>query len=182
MVTIPYRLAARYQLMKADVAAVFAAIVNEINGGLMSARNFSRTMRLPNAKKVEQYGVFPVEVRFDPSVVGTKTYHVAIPGPGCGLDEAVSLTVTHFTVHIPASAGALAGTVKLYRNDATGALVQIGGTVTIVGGTTTYTVALTSAPAGTKDTRLRLDVQITAGAGIAFDGVALVWMKAKHVR
>jgi hypothetical protein len=74
MVVLPHRLIGRWRLLQAEVAALFAPIVAEIDGNL-SADNFSRRAALRNAQKEAAASICAVQCRVRTAVVPTTSGH-----------------------------------------------------------------------------------------------------------
>jgi hypothetical protein len=70
VVVLPHRLVGRWRLLQAEVAALFAPLVAEIDGAL-SADNFARRAGIRNAQKAAASSICAVQCRVRTSVAPT---------------------------------------------------------------------------------------------------------------
>ena len=176
-VSIPYRLTQRFRLVAAEVAAAFAPIVAAINGGL-KADAFAPWMRLKNAHKVNDEGLLAIHFADWIQVGQTHRIRMPIPGPGA-CAEPVSLEVVRWSYRGRNDGGVnITGTVSLYRNNASGVETLVTSRAIPA---TPFNDAVSSTPAGSKDTKLAVEFACTGGDTIN-DVAVTVWCKAQHVR
>jgi hypothetical protein len=177
-ISLPYRLAHRYRLVAAEVAAVFAPIVTAING-LLKADAFAPWARVKNANKVAPNGLLALHFHTGLAVGPTRRMHVPLPGPG-SCAEPVTLNIVRWSFQAKNDpAIAITGTVSLYRNDSSGAETLVTSRTIPVA--EWFNDAVASAPAGDVDTRLSVEVTLTGGDTLN-DVAATVWLEAAHVR